>query len=621
MQRPAFPRRPKVKIDASVLAKARQRYAQDRSIGGVNDPFKLPAHPKGVVPEGAKTLAMDSDITFQQQWAAASYASGAAAFSSVYQEGLAFPGYSYLAALAQRPEYRRFAEIIATEMTRRWIKVKSVSDDDEAKAGKIRELNDELDRLDVRGVFRKIAEQDAYFGRGHVYLDTGSTDNRDELKTPIGNGRNTISRNKFGGRRDFLERLTAVEAVWVYPTNYDSNDPLKPSWYEPSTWFVMGKEVHVSRLLKFVGREVPDLLKPAYSFGGLSMSQMAKPYVDNWLRTRQSVADIIHAFSVFVLSTDLSESLTEGGSQLFARAELFNLVRDNRGIMMINQDTEGFANVSAPLGSLDALQAQTQEHLASVSGIPIIKLLGIQPAGLNSSSEGEIRTFYDWIHAFQEKFFRPNLTKVIDFAQLSLWGEVDQDLTFEFEPLWSLDEKAQAEVREIDARTDQLLADTGVVRPEEIRAKVAADPNSGFNALDADDAPNLRQEEEEGLEPKSGAAKLAQEPDEDEGGEPQEADRPEKPKDGGQGGEAPGPLDEGEDADESEGGLSPDYLKDKAVPLDKDRLKQGAVKLEGDGRLDPDRLRKKDSPLDPDHLRGKSPLDGEGRLDPDYLKS
>jgi hypothetical protein len=48
----------------------------------------------------------------------------------------------------------------------------------------------------------------------------------------------------------------------------------------------MSREVHRSRLLTFIGRELPDILKPAYAFGGLSMSQMLKPYVDNRLRSR-----------------------------------------------------------------------------------------------------------------------------------------------------------------------------------------------------------------------------------------------------------------------------------------------------------------------------------------------
>jgi len=50
--------------------------------------------------------------------------------------------------------------------------------------------------------------------------------------------------------------------------------PSEADWYRPSEWFVMGKQIHATRLLTFVGREVPDILKPAYSFGGLSMTQI-----------------------------------------------------------------------------------------------------------------------------------------------------------------------------------------------------------------------------------------------------------------------------------------------------------------------------------------------------------
>src|SRR5262249_14804877 len=149
--------------------------------------------------------------------------------------------------------------------------------------------------------------------------------------------------------KGMLRGFKPVEPVWTYPTNYDSIDPLTDDWYDPKTWFVMGKEIHKTRLLRFVGREVPDLLKPAYSFGGLSMSQMAMPYVNNWLRTRQSVADIINAFSVFNLKTNLSESLQVGGEILNERMEIFNNFRDNKGVFLTDKEMEDFANISAPL--------------------------------------------------------------------------------------------------------------------------------------------------------------------------------------------------------------------------------------------------------------------------------
>lgn len=54
-----------------------------------------------------------------------------------------------------------------------------------------------------------------------------------------------------------------------------------------------------------MSHDVLDILKPTYNFGGLSLAQMTKPYVDNWLRTRQSVSDQINAFSVVALSTNM----------------------------------------------------------------------------------------------------------------------------------------------------------------------------------------------------------------------------------------------------------------------------------------------------------------------------
>lgn len=478
------------RITDQIVARARRR-------DQLSNPFSLPEFPPRARPPVGSQMAMDDT----GQWATQSWTSGLAAVSlGTIGAGLAFPGYAVLAELAQRPEYRRFAEVFATEMTRKWISLKSTGDD--PKEQRIQELGDYLDNLGVKDVVRRCLELDELFGRSHLYVDTGDTDDRDELRTSIGDGRDETSRTKI--QRGKLKALRAVEPVWCYPTQYDSNDPLRGDWYEPTTWFVMGKEVHRTRLLKFVGREVPDLLKPTYSFGGLSMTQMSMPYVDNWIRTRQSVADLIHAFSVFVLKTDLGAALQDGGEELFKRMDLFNILRDNRGLMMISKETEDFANVTAPLGGLEGLQAQTQEHMAAVSAIPTVKLLGVQPTGLNATDEGGIRMFYDWIAASQEKRVRRHLTTVIDLAQLSLWGEVDDEITFGFEPLWSLDEKGQAEVREIDARTSVSYVDAGVLSTTEVREHVASDPDSPYSSIDVEEEPDLRSEEEEGLDPRAG---------------------------------------------------------------------------------------------------------------------
>jgi len=463
----------------------------------VEDIFKPAVPPPGVVPEGTG-LAMDDALSGAGGWAGQAYGSSLSGF------GAAIP-MTVLALYAQRAEYRKIADVPATEMTRRWIEITSI-DQDANKTDRIQAIEAGLVKFKVRDAFRDAICYDGLMGRGHVYIDLGAQG--DEKAKPIGNGSDAATLQKV--KRGSLKGIRSVDPLWVYPQHYNTNDPLAPDWYKPQSWFVMGGAVHASRLLTIVAREVPDILKSAYSFGGLSLTQMAQPYVDNWLRTRQDVSNIVHAFTVWVLKTNLQTGLMGGptasggmsdGGGLDARLTLFNMLRDNLGVMAISKDDEDFANVSANLGTLDKLQAQAQEQMASVASIPLVKLLGVTPSGLNASSDGEIRVFYDTIHAAQEDHIRDPLQTVIDIVQLSECGDIDPSIRFGFEPLWAMSERERAEVEKLEAETDQVRVDSGVLSPIEVRGNVASDPDSRYPGLDVEDAPDLSAEELKGLEP------------------------------------------------------------------------------------------------------------------------
>ncbi len=59
--------------------------------------------------------------------------------------GIGFIGYPELASPAQRPEYRKMSEVLAKEMTRKWIKLESTGDKD--KSEKIAAIEAEMKRL------------------------------------------------------------------------------------------------------------------------------------------------------------------------------------------------------------------------------------------------------------------------------------------------------------------------------------------------------------------------------------------------------------------------------------------------------------------------------------------
>lgn len=433
----------------------------------------------------ADAMAMDNVMAYSG-WATNSVT---AAFGGILADGLTFMGYPYLAQLAQRAEYRVIVETIAGEMTRKWIKFKA-SADESSKQEKIKAIDDEFIRLKVRDKFRKAGELDGFFGRSHIYFNLGTTEDHDEIATDMGDGWNEATKGKVG--EGGLKGLVVIEPSWTYASDYNSTDPLREDWYKPKTWYVMGVRVHTSRILTFAAREVPDLLKPAYMFGGLSLTQMAKPYVEEWIRTKKAVSQIVYNYSVNVLKTQMGDVLQgKASSSLVKRAKMFTDIKSNQGLMILDNDSEDFLNVSTPLGGLNELQAQAQEHVASVARIPLVKLTGISPSGLNASSEGEIKVFYDFIHDCQESHFREPLTKVLGIVQYSLFGEVDPDIDFDFLPLEEMSDKEKIEMWKLKADAEQVLVGIGSIGPEDSRKRVATDPDTPYVGLDVDDLPNM----------------------------------------------------------------------------------------------------------------------------------
>ena len=456
--------RPPMRVSAVALAEANGAY------GAPINPWKLPERPDWLT-GGAPGMALDN-------MPATAFANEVFAWASsgAFGEGLGFLGYPYLAELSQRPEYRHVVETWAAEATRKWIKL--TGDPDRVKL-----VEAELEKFDVRALFRKASEVDGFFGRAQIFIDLGDRLESEELNKPL------VVKAKVG--KDKVKAFRVIEPFWSYPGTYESTNPLAARFYKPENWFVMTATVHHTRMLTIVAREMPDMLKPAYSFGGLATTQMIKPYVDNWLRARQSVSDLLHSFSTMVLATDMSTILAGGGADdLVARAQLFNQMRDNRGLMTINKESEELTNVATPLGSLDKLQAQAQEQIASIAGIPLVVLLGVTPSGLNASSDGEIRVFYDRIKAYQERNFRSPLKVIIELIQLNMDGKNDGDIGFEFVDLWETPDQEKAAARKSDADADVAYVGAGIVSPEEVRDRIVKDENSPYFGIElADEAP------------------------------------------------------------------------------------------------------------------------------------
>jgi phage-related protein (TIGR01555 family) len=83
--------------------------------------------------------------------------------------------------------------------------------------------------------------------------------------------------------------------------------------------------------------------------------------------------------------------------------------------------------------------------LAGSADIPVTRLLGRSPAGLNSTGESDLENYYTMISAHQETTLRPALQRLDDALVRSAMGRSPRGIRYEWRPLWSIPEKEKAE--------------------------------------------------------------------------------------------------------------------------------------------------------------------------------
>lgn len=391
-----------------------------------------------------------------------------------------FLGYPALQDISQNGLIRACIETVADDMTRDFGAVKS---DDDEDAENVKRFNATLEEYKIRDVLHEVAEKVGYFGGCMVYIDTGANDL--ELATPLNMGTaGELAQNRLKGFR-------VIDPINVYPGVYNSNNPLRADFYSPDRWFVMGREVHGSRLIRFVANEVPQLLKPVYNFFGIAQAQILWDYVMHFNTVRVATANMAKKFSMTVMKTNM-EALLFGGSseeEFRKRMALIARYQDNNSITAIDKNEEDIVKIETPLSGLTDIGKQALEFLAALNRTPAVKLLGLSPSGFNATGESDLRNYNDHISSQQEKVLDPGLKIIIDCLHLHLFGVPNSSMKFEWNELGEEDRAAMANTDKIRADTVAVYLDRGVISPEEARQTLAAAPDGPLSFIDPADVP------------------------------------------------------------------------------------------------------------------------------------
>lgn len=344
--------------------------------------------------------------------------------------------------------------IIATipnDMIRKWYEIKSSIDPEYMK---------QMARLERQTQIRKKILLGMYWGRLYggaagVILIKGQND----LSRPL--DLDAIMPGSFLGLQ-ILDRWNGI-----YPENELVTDPEDQDFGLPAYYTIRDDEtgrmvarVHHSRIIRFIGRELPWMEQVTELYWGESEIEA----IYNEVVRRDNVAGNIAALT---FRANINYMETEGMDQLLGTANtemqrrFWNLMaaqsimESNFGTRMINKG-DAIHNTQYTFTGLPDVYDRVMMDVAGAARTPVTKLFGRSPAGLNATGEADLRNYYDYIDGLRETELRGIIERLLPVMVLSAWGMIPDDMDIGFPPMQTPDAKEIAEIA--GRKTEALLA-------------------------------------------------------------------------------------------------------------------------------------------------------------------
>ena len=134
-----------------------------------------------------------------------------------------------------------------------------------------------------------------------------------------------------------------------------------------------------------------------------------------------------------------------------------SVMKSNFGMQLVNKGDQ-ITNTQYSFAGLPEVYDSMCLDLAGAARIPVTKLFGRSPAGMNATGESDLRNYYDYVDTLRESKLRPILEKLLPILCFSLWGSVPDGIEINFPTLWT---PTAMEIADIALNVRGLLGERG----------------------------------------------------------------------------------------------------------------------------------------------------------------
>lgn len=332
-------------------------------------------------------------------------------------------------------------DVVAQDMTRAGIDLQA-SDLPPKDASKLHHAFDKLRIWD--SLCKTVKWSRLYGGAIAVMLIDGQKPN-----TPLNIDR--IAPGAFKG-------LLVLDRWQISPSVNDLVEDYGPDLGQPKFYLVQqnaqalrGLNVHYSRVIRLEGLELPYQQKMTENGWGQSVLERLWDRLTAFDSTSDGAAQLVYKAHLRVIKIkSMRENVAQGGAALkglTAQVEMMRAMQRNEGITMMDSQDE-FEAHSYTFAGLDNLLEKFGEQISGATQIPLVRLFGQSPGGMNSTGESDLRTYYDNINQQQDAMLRlpigGRLLPVMAKSVLNL--SIRDGIGFDFVPLWQMSAEQKATV-------------------------------------------------------------------------------------------------------------------------------------------------------------------------------
>lgn len=323
------------------------------------------------------------------------------------------------------------------------------------------ELRAEETRLGVQGKAIFSMKRARLYGGSALFIGTGDSDLTEPLDP------STV-------KKDGLKYLTPLMRNSLSAGEVD-RDPSSEYYGKPSMYSLQShvgqQDIHPSRLVIDQGGEfLDDNLATASSGWGDSALLACLSAIENYDATMANVASLVFEAKIDVMGIkDLTSNLRSGGEkfeQLMLRmTTLANTAKGINGtLLMDSEDT--YSQKSANFANLPNVIDRYMQACGAAAGMPVTRLFGVSPGGLNATGESDTDAYYDRIKVLQTLRVQPRMRILDECLVRSATGTFDESELYKWRPLWQPTAKERAETGKLVSDTFKTVYDMGVLPPE-----------------------------------------------------------------------------------------------------------------------------------------------------------